>query len=1005
MSASCWRSASLLVSPLLALAPGAGGLAPAPLGAQQPAAQAAQQVTVRGRVLVAESGDPVVGANVVARGTSPVIGTQTNERGEFSLRLPSATFTLVVSRIGFAQDTVALNGRTDVEIRLSRNALALSEVVVVGYGTQRRSDITGSVTSITPQRLEDKPNVSVEQALQGALPGVNVTMSSAGAEGNLNIQIRGRNSISANTAPLVVVDGIPYNGSITEINPNDVASIEVLKDASSTAIYGARGSNGVILITSKRGATGKPQVSYNGYAGTSQYANLPRLMNAQEFADFKCVRINNGTNCNTALTQTEQRNLAAGVNTSWLDLATRTGNQQQHDVSVRGGSDDTKYYLGGAYLKVNGIANNDQIDRYTVRANLDQRLARWMTIGTNSQVSQIDRSGLAASFENAFFANPLVSPYEADGSTIAVIPWPEDPVTNNALEPLLAVNDDLTRRLFSSNYAQVTVPGVSGLTLRVNAGLDVANAEQGTYWGVNTQNGRAVQGRAQVRNNARRDWTWENVLRYQRGFGRHNLDLTGLYSRQGSTTDNDGLNGQGYPNDVLNYRSTVPLLTTPVVSYVHYDLVSQMGRLNYGFDDRYLATFTVRRDGYSGFGANNKYGVFPSFALAWNVNNEAFFPWKEQVTAFKLRASYGRNGNQAINAYQTLSQLDDRSYLNGETAAPGYIPVTLGNPNLKWETTTSANFGVDLGLFNDRVRATVDAYSSRTRDLLLRRSISSVHGITTIFQNIGRTANRGLELQLQTVNVDRGGFEWSSDFNISANRNEILDLYGDGKDDIASGWFIGRPITVNFEYQFDGIWQQGDNITGSAQPTAKPGDVKIKDVNGDGKISPEDRTFVGNAVPDYIASLGNTVRYKRLSLSAIVNTVQGVTRPNVLLGTNQVFSDVRRNTVYRQYWTPENPINTYPANSNTSNPLSIGFYEDASFVRLRDLTLSYNLSPSRARRVGASSLRAYVNGRNLWTSTKWTGLDPELSATSNQSANQRAIPLERLWTGGVNVGF
>ncbi len=993
MSVSRWRTAALLAAPLLVTAPIGARLA-----AQQPAGQAAAQVTVRGRVLVAETGEPVAGANVVARGTNPVIGTQTNDRGEFNLRLPSAQYTLVVSRIGFAQDTIALAGRTDVELRLRRNALALSEIVVVGYGTQRRSDITGSVTSITPERLENKPNASVEQALQGALPGVQVTTSAAGAEGNLSVQIRGRNSISASTNPLIVVDGIPYNGSLTDINPSDIGSIEVLKDASATAIYGARGSNGVILITSKRGTSGKPQVAYSGYTGRSEYANIPRLMTAAEFADFKCVRINNGQNCNTALTTTEQKNLAAGVNTPWVDIATHTGSQQQHDFNVRGGSDDTKYYLGGSLLKIDGVARNDLLDRATVRANLDQRLSKWLSVGTNTQVSQIDRSGRGASFENAFFANPLISPYESDGATLAVVPWPEDPVTNNALEPLLAVDDDLTRRLFTSNFLQLTVPRVEGLTFRVNAGLDLASSKTGTYWGRNTQTGRAVQGLATVSNSLRNDWTLENILRYQRGFGAHNVDFTGLYSRQGSDLDVNGSRGQGFPNDVLGYRSTVPLLSVPTVSVTDYDLVSQMGRANYGYDDRYLLTFTVRRDGYSGFGSNNKYGVFTSTALGWNAANEAFFPWKQTVNTLKVRLSYGQNGNQAIRPYRTLSQLDDRSYLNGDVAAPGYIPTTLGNPDLKWETTTSRNVGVDLGLWNDRVRATIDAYSASTRDLLLARAISSVHGITTITQNIGRTANKGIELQLGTTNVDRGGFQWQTELNVSANRNKIVDLYGDKQDDIVNGWFIGRPIDVNYGYQFAGIWQTGDDIAGSAQPLAKPGDVKIADLNGDKKIDPLDRTFIGSLQPDYIAGLANTFRYKRLSLNAYLNTVQGVTRSNILLGTNQVFSDVRRNTVYRQYWTAANPINTYPANSNTSNPLSVPFYEDASFVRLRDLSLQYDVPTTLAGRIGARTLRVYVNGRNLWTSTKWTGLDPELS-------NQRSIPLERIVTGGLNVGF
>jgi hypothetical protein len=380
------------------------------------------------------------------------------------------------------------------------------------------------------------------------------------------------------------------------------------------------------------------------------------------------------------------------------------------------------------------------------------------------------------------------------------------------------------------------------------------------------------------------------------------------------------------------------------------------------------------------------------------VGNEKFFPFQKTIDQLKLRASVGKNGNQAIQPYQTLAQLDDRSYVNGDVSAPGYIPTTLGNPDLKWETTLARNIGMDLGAWNGRVRLSVDAYSKETSDLLLRRSISSVHGINTIVQNIGKTSNKGIEAQLSTVNLDRGGFQWRTDFNVFANRNRIVDLYGDRKDDIASGWFIGQPIDVNYAYTFAGIWQTGEDATKSAQPTAKPGDVKLLDRNGDGKIDPLDKSFIGSLEPDYQAGLTNTLKFKGFTFSTYLNSVQGVTRSNILLGTNQVFADVRRNTVYRQYWTPENQINTYPANSNTSNPLSIPFFENASFVRLQDVSLSYDLPKPMAARFGGEQLRVYVNGRNLWTSTKWTGLDPELDS-------QRAIPLQKVFIGGMTLRF
>jgi TonB-linked SusC/RagA family outer membrane protein len=512
-----------------------------------------------------------------------------------------------------------------------------------------------------------------------------------------------------------------------------------------------------------------------------------------------------------------------------------------------------------------------------------------------------------------------------------------------------------------------------------------------------TTNGKSI-----VSDSRRNDWTLENVVHYDKSVGLHSFDVTALFSEASSSLESDTSRAQGYPNDVLAFRSNLPASTVPSYNVVESMLLSQMGRLNYSYDERYLVTLTARRDGYSGFGRNNKYGVFPSLALGWNLSNEKFFPWTKTVDALKIRASYGKNGNQAIKPYQTYAQLDDRSYLVGDTPAAGYIPVTLGNPDLKWETTLSKNIGMDLSMWKDRLRVTVDAYDASTSDLLLRRSISSVQGITTMTQNIGKTANKGIELQVGTTNIDRGGWRWTTDFSISANRNKIVDLYGDKTNDIASGWFIGQPIDVNYGYKFDGIWQVADSVNGtiakSSQPLSRPGYVKVVDMNGDGKIDPSDRTILGSLQPSYTAGLSNSVKFRRFTLSAFFNTVQGVTRVNDLLSTNQVFTDVRRNMAYMEWWTPSNPINTYPSNSNTSNPYSIPFYQDASFIRLKDATLSYDLPTALTSRFGGESLRLYMNGRNLWTKTKWTGLDPELT-------NQRSVPLERVVTGGMTVRF
>lgn len=957
----------------------------------------AQQITVRGRVLTAVSDEPVVGASVAVQGTAR--GALTDRAGRFVLNVPDANVSLVVSYLGLAETVVPVQGRTELIIRMRDEVVAIDSLVVVGYGAQRRSDITGAVSTVDASRFENTASTTVEQALQGTVAGVAVTSTSAGAEPRTDIIIRGRNSIKAGNNPLVVVDGIPYEGAISEINPADIESINVLKDASAAAIYGARGSNGVLLVTTKRGR-GAARISYNGYIGMQDITNVPQLMSGAEFAEFKCQRLRGGTNCEAALTATERANLEAGRTANWVNLATRQGFQQQHNVAFSGGSDFTRYYINASALDVSGVARNDEFRRYAVRVNLDQDIKSWLSLGTNTQLSLTDRSGLAADFDEAFFMNPLTNPYQDDGSTLTTTPWPEDIFWSNPLQGLLVVDDDRTRRVFSSNHIDVSVPFVSGLSYRLNGGVDFADGQSGRYYGRNTRTGEETQGRATTANDNRFDWTVENILRLQRSFGgRHELDLTGLFSVQSNDLETDRLRSEGFPNDVLTYRqANLGALIVPSVSVSRSKLVSQMGRLNYSYRDRYLVTVTGRRDGYSGFGANHKYGFFPSVALAWNVVNEPFWPLFEGLNLLKLRFSYGQNGNQAIRPYQTLARLDDSSYVNGANTAPGFIPITLGNPNLRWETTTTANAGLDVALLSNRLQATVDFYRARTKDLLLDRLISPVHGVTSIAENIGRTQNTGIEVQLSTLNLKRGDFEWRSNLNVSTNRNEIVDLYGNGVDDLLNRWFIGQPIDVNYAYKFDGIWQVGDDIANSAQPKAKPGDVRIVDVNGDGKIDPLDRTFIGSLEPSYSAGFSNSLGYKGLLITAFFNTVQGVTRANSLLGTNLVHAEVRRNTIKREYWTPENASNTVPANREDSNLLSVSFFEDASFIRLKDLTVSWDLPPSLTRHVRGQGMRLYVSGRNLWTQTDWSGLDPELN-------NQRAIPLERVIIGGLNVNF
>lgn len=961
-----------------------------------PTAVAAQQSTVRGTVTEENTNAPIAAVNVaVKNGTARV---QTNDAGAFTITVSRPTDTLVLTRIGFERVEVPVAGRAELAITMKRSAVMLSEVVVVGYGTQRREDVTGSIVSVDSSRLQGRPSTSVLDALQGASAGISIRTTGAGAEANNAVMVRGRHSITASNEPLVILDGIPYSGPLSEINQADVGSIEILKDASAAAIYGSRGSNGVILITSKKGS-GTPRFSYEGYTGIQQIAHMPRMMTAEEFAAAKCVRVNQGQDCASAFTATELANLEAGRSTDWIDLATRTGTQQQHTLSASGGSGGTSYRISGAALDVQGIAENDRFTRYTLGLHLGQDFGSRLKVGTNTQLSHTDRGGISADFEDAFRMNPLTSAFDSTGAQ-TIYPWREDTFFANPLQGLLATNDDVRRRVFSSNFAELTLPFVEGLTYRINAGLEYANGKSGRYYGRDTRTGFTSGGYAATSNSTRNDWTLENLLRYARVFDNHSIDVTALYGASGSRNESEGLVARGFPNDVLTYfQPNLAREFEPSASITESNLISQMIRLNYSYAGRYLFTFTTRRDGYSGFGTNNKYGVFPSVALGWNVGDEDFWPFGDRFSTLKLRASYGKNGNQAISPYRTLARLRDQSYVDEGTSLPGFLPATLGNPELRWETTTTLNVGADYALLDDRIRGTLDVYRSRTSELLLNRAISPTHGISTITENIGATRNRGIELSLSTINVDRGRFTWTTDFNVAADRSRIADLYGNGEDDLVNGWFIGQPIDVNYGYQFDGIWQEGDDIANSPQPNAKPGDMRVKDVNGDGKIDPQDRTFLGSTEPTYTAGLGTTLRFGAVALSASLYAVEGIVRSNTLLSADNFGDEGRYNTILKPYWTPENSNNYYPANRPGTNlGLPVGRYEDASFIRLKDVNLSYDVPATVARRFSMNSLRLYVNGRNLWTHTDWTGLDPELNS-------QYGTPLERTFIAGLNVRF
>lgn len=961
-------------------------------------ASVAEQNAVTG-IVVDEDGAGLAGVSIRVEGTN--VGALTEPDGKYSISLADKNAVLVFSFIGYKTETVPVAGRVRVDVTLTMDITGLNEVVVVGYGTQKKSDITGTVTSLPKGRLENVPNINVAQAIQGSVPGIMIQQSSAGAAPSEVIMIRGRNSILADNSPLIVVDGIPYGGQIRDISPNDVQSIEILKDASAAAIYGSRGSNGVILITTKNGTVGKTSVSYDGYYSVQKYAELPDIMTGEEFYNFKQQRFAN------QITGSEQKVYDAGAGVNWLDLGLRNGNSQQHNLSASGGYQNTKFYIAGSLLDVTGIALNDNYQRITSRINVDTKVSDWLSIGTRTQFSMDDRSGEGPSMSGLLWTNPLTTPYDENG-ILTIYPWPEDLTVSNPLSPTLYSNTDKTNQIVTNNFAVIDFPFVEGLSYRINTGLRKRFTNSSTYRGRNTASGLNALGSANTEKGEYNNTVIENILSYTRDFGKHTVFATALYSYEKNNSGANTVSASNFPHDFLTIYSTAQAGSiTPGYTFNDTKLISQMVRVNYSYDSRYLVTLTGRRDGYSGFGSQKKWGVFPSVALGWNIKNEEFFPFKDLFSDLKIRASWGLNGNQAVGAYESISRLGSTDIVDGASTAAGYTPNVLGQDELGWETSQTLNGGIDFGILKNRITGELNLYRTNTTDLLLNRTISPIHGINSITQNIGETQNNGMEFSVNSRMVEVGDFQWVLSGNVAYEANKIVSLYGivdengNEVDDVVNSWFIGKPIRVIYDFVWDGTWQT-DEAAEAAAWGSQPGFVKLRDVDGDGKLTAEDKQIIGQQDPKFMWGITNSFSYKNFKLDIFAHGVHGVTKNIFPLMTDlETFSVIRRNTTRKNWWTPENPTNEFVMNHLQAEYMSgiRGYvYDPASFVRLKDVSLSYDFQGSLLEKAGLSKLKLYVTGRNLMTFTKWRGLDPELS-------NQEAIPLQKEFVFGLSLGF
>lgn len=936
----------------------------------------AQDIKISGTVISGSDNYPIIGANILVKGTT--IGTITDVDGNFSFEAPKGS-TLVVSYIGYQSQEMQVSGNAPIKIVLSEDSEKLDEVIVIGYGSQKKSDMTGGIVAVGNEKLQMVSTNNLMDKLAGQVPGLNITMEKANPSEDQVLRVRGENSLTADNSPLIVLDGIPYSGSLGDIDPDNIENLSVLKDASSAAIYGSRGANGVILIQTKKGKKGTATVSYKGQVGFSQPERRVDVMKGPEYVKFlqdQWAYMNyNGVikNPEDILNVSEIENWKNGIETDWQDQIFRTALTNSHQLSVSGGTEKTTYMASISRLNQEGVVKDTGMKRTNIALNITQQLGNWLTIGMATQAVQKEYGGIQAGISDALCQSPYGQPYNSDGSLNF---YPMDQTLHaNPLADLEATSDKTDRNIFISTYADAKLP-IKGLSFRTNFGYNYRSKFEGSYYGRNTVTGKAKNGSAAIKNQHDWDYTWENVLKYELQLGKHKFDATGLFSMQQTSQEISEQKGTSFVNDDSEYHNMAGAEENKTVTseLTETAMLSYMLRLNYNYANRYLFTATGRSDGYSAFGTNNKYAFFPSLAAAWNISSEEFMEstnsWMDML---KIRLSWGSNGNQAIKAYQTLDRLKLTNYIWGDkgTTVNGVILSynSIGNPNLKWETTRTVNAGVDFSFFNSRLSGSVDFYVSNTSDLLMSRTVPIMNGYNSIMDNVGETRNTGIELALNSVNMENKDFRWSTSYNFSLNRDKIIELRGDGKDDITNKWFIGEPVKVYYDYNVVGTWQEDDNFLNAdgkeIQKGAKPGHAKLEDVDGDGTITAKDKKIIGSKLPSFTMSLGNTFTYKDFTFSFLLNGVFGAWKEMIDYNFDR-WSSKYNYISGMDYWTPENPTNAMTSPGYVPYDKH-SFYKKMNYVRIKNITLGYNIPKAILTPVGISALNVNLSVNNLYT--------------------------------------
>ncbi|MAX23876.1 MAG: SusC/RagA family TonB-linked outer membrane protein [Phycisphaeraceae bacterium] len=965
------------------------------------------QLKVSGKV-TDENGEPLPGATILEEGTTN--GTTTDIEGNFQLTC-SEEGSLIVSFVGYQTSTIPVNNQSVINIQMALDLESLEEVVVIGYGTAKRKDLTGAIASVDMDRTRALPNINVAQSMRGTIAGVTVTDTGRPGSDPI-IRIRGINSITASNDPLIVLDGVIYRGgSLSDINPGDIESIDILKDASSTAIYGSLAANGVIEITTKKGTTEKPNFSFNSYYGFADYAHIPQYLDAEKYLANR-LAAEEADGGPLPFQPIEQENIDAGRSIDPFEAIRQDAPIYNGELSVSGRTGDINYLISGSYLNSKSPVAGDVFSRISGRLNLDVQATDWISIGLNSGYSVRDDGGFRANLLSTSYLSPFASLYYDDG-----VPRVQPADQSLGGSPIIDTElNDIDRKrkiLFVNTYADVLLP-LKGLSYRLNVGYTQNNYHDFQYDPSYDRDGFTSQGSGQKRYSESRNLTLENIVKFSREFGVHSLNATLMYGIYESKDEFSFLRARNIFNDALGWNALELGENYTIDTGAGQDQqISSMGRIGYIYDGKYILDASIRRDGYSAFGAGNKFGVFPAVGLSWNMIEESFIQSVPFINNLKVRLSWGKNGNRGIGRYSSLSNIDDDPtyYVFGPNSAIAQVITSMANPNLGWETTASTNFAVDFSLLSQRINGSVDFYVSHTTDLLLEQSIPNTNGFDEFLRNVGEVENKGVELSLNTVNLILGDFTWSTDIAFTHNKNKILRLTGvdideDGveDDDIASGWFIGKSLGSNYDYVFDGIYQEGDDF--SAIPGAAAGDIRFKDISGpdgvpDGVITPEDRRVLHNSLPNFTTGLTNTFSYKGLSLMVVFSYRDGGYSRNLTANPGTNFYDLA-NYLDVPFWTPENPINTHPA-INYRNPLGYGFYQSRTFGRLQDVSLTYTFPKPLANKIGVQDLQVYASGKNLATWTKWQGWDPEYGRGARDPGNYG--PLMKIYTLGLKVQF